>query len=93
MNDRDLLMGFKRCGEEIRDLRKRNELMSAELRMADRILNAVNNHREPQTGGCYGEDILRNIRETELFLEGRIMKNETAKRDAAVDGNCHEEKK
>lgn len=72
MNDRDLLMGFRKCKDEILSLRRQNELMGARLDMADKILNAVNSHRPIERSVGHSEDIVWQIRKTEEFLEKEI---------------------
>jgi hypothetical protein len=68
----DLLQGFRKCKEEIKTLRRQNELMAVPLNMADRILNAVNSHRPLPSGSGMSEDIIWQIEKTENFLEGEI---------------------
>lgn len=85
MNTHDLLQGFQKCKEEIVTLRRANELLTAQLSMADRILTAVNSHRPAQPSGGMSEDIIWQIGQTEKFLQSEIDKKTKAAQQVLAD--------
>lgn len=72
MNNKDYLNGFKRCKNEIIQLRDENEKLSIEINAINRVLHAVNNHQEPNRNDTCREDIVYLIRQTERDLEEKL---------------------
>lgn len=72
MTNNDYLKGFIACKNEIEDLRRKNKELSIEVNAMNKVLHAVNSHRE--TDRCYGErqDIIWKLKDTIEDLETKI---------------------
>ena len=80
MTNLDYVQGFQRCKSEIQELRKTNNELAIEVNAMNRVLNAVNNHREPNGSSCMSEDIVYLIKKTEDDLKEKI-KNDKINND------------
>lgn len=70
--NQDLLSDFRKCESEIVNLRNQNKELSIEVNAMNRVLHAVNSHREESKSRCATEDIIYEIRGTIKCLEGKI---------------------
>ena len=73
-NKHQLIAGFESCEREIKNLRDDNRIMSGQLNIVDRLLNAIESHQPNHYGKCSdgSDDVLCNIMQTKKALEDEI---------------------
>lgn len=78
MNNQQLLLGFKRCRREIKDLREINKLQKLELDSMNKVLKAINNNQGDISRGLVScsDSIICNIDETIEYLSKTIEREQ-----------------